>query len=223
MLGDVFRSENSNLVAQRSVFGWILSGCTRGSNSDGISLFNVGITPEQVAKSFWDLESLGIKDSDETIDPVLDKFIQSIEYCAESGPYKVPLMWRNLPPADQKFRKTGQIEVGSVVLIKEDNMPKMKWSVGVVKKLHMGRDGIPRASDLDTRQGQRTRAIQRLYNLEITDCEKESRSDGDSVENVSAENKDMGKCSATQNDKVGLESQRLKRLRKLPKKFEDYV
>ena len=40
---DVFRSESSNLVAQKSVFGWIMSGCTRGSNSDGISLLNVGI------------------------------------------------------------------------------------------------------------------------------------------------------------------------------------
>ena len=99
MLGDVFRSENSNLVAQRSVFGWILCGCTRGSNSDGISLLNVGIIPEQVAKSFWDLEYLGIKESDETIDPVLDKFIQSIEYCAESGRYKVPLMWKDDHPA----------------------------------------------------------------------------------------------------------------------------
>ena len=127
MLGDVFRSENSNLVAQRSVFGWILSGCTRGSNSDGISLLNVGIIPEQVAKSFWDLESLGIQGNDESIDPVRDKFNRSIEYSAESGPYKVPLMLRNLPPADQKFQKTGQIEVGSVVLIEEDNMPKMKW------------------------------------------------------------------------------------------------
>ena len=81
-----------------------------------------------------------------------------------------------------------------MVLIKEDNMPKMKWSLGVVKKLHMGRDGIPRAADLDTRHGQRTRAIQRLYNLEITDCEKESCSDGDSVENVGAQNKDVGNC-----------------------------
>ena len=223
ILGDVFRSESSNLVAQKSVFGWILSGCTRSSNSDGISLLNVGIISEQVAKSFWDLESVGIQGNDESIDPVRDKFNQSIAYSAESGPYKVPLMSRNLPPADQKFRKTGQIRVGSVVLIKEDNMPKMKWSLGVVKKLHMGRDCIPRAADLDTRHGQRTRAIQRLYNLEITDCEKESCSDRDSVENVSAQNKDVGNCPANQNDKVGTESQRPKSLRKLPKKFEDYV
>ena len=100
-------------------------------------------------------------------------------------------------------------------------MSKMKWSLGVVKKLHMSRDGTPRAADLDTRHGQRTRAIQRLYNLEITDCEKESCSDVKKF--VSVQNKDVGNCSANQNDKVGTESQRPKRLRKLPKKFEDYV
>ena len=111
ILGDVFRSESSNLVAQKSVFGWILSGCTRGSNLDGISLLNVGIISEQVAKSFWDLESLGIQGNDESIDPVRDKFNQSIEYSAESGPYKVPLMSSNLPPADQKFWKTLRLKL----------------------------------------------------------------------------------------------------------------
>ena len=57
----------------------------------------------------------------------------------------------------------------------------------------MGKDGIPRAAET------------RL------------------VENVSAQNKDVGDCSANQNGKVGTESQRPKRLRKLPKKFKDYV
>ena len=83
----------------------------------------------------------------------------------------------------------------------------------------MGRDGISRAADLDTSLGQRTRAMQRLYNLGIIDYEKESYSDGDSVENVSAQKKDVGNCYASKNNKVGLE--RPKSLRKLPKKFED--
>ena len=127
---------------------------------------------------------------------------------------------RNLPPAYQKFQKAGQIKVGSVVLIKEDNMPKMRWSLGVVKKLHIGRDGIPRAADLDTRRGQRTRAIQRLYNLEITDCEKKC-SDCSKFQNISAENNNVDDCPAGKNEKVGLE--RPKRLKRLPKRFEDYT
>ena len=52
MLGDIFRSETSNLVAQKSVFGWILSGSTSGSNSAGITLLNVGIIPERLPGLF---------------------------------------------------------------------------------------------------------------------------------------------------------------------------
>ena len=116
---------------------------------------------------------------------------------------------RNLPPAYQKFQKYGQINVGSVVLIREDNLPRMKWVLGVVQKLHVGKDGLPRAADLVTRQGHRTRAIQRLYNLEI-------RADRDDVVDVSAPTVD--EC-----DKDGiLVERRSNRSKKLPKKLEDY-
>ena len=74
---------------------------------------------------------------------------------------------RNLPPAFQKFKKEGNLNVGSVVLIKEDGLPRMKWCFGIVEKLHVGKDGIPRAAVLRTSRGLKTRAIQRLYNLEI--------------------------------------------------------
>lgn len=126
---------------------------------------------------------------------------------------------RNLPPAYQKFQKAGQIDVGSVVVIKEDNLPRMKWSLGVVKKLHVGRDGLPRAADLDTRQGHRTRAIQRLYNLEITDCKTDSKGDQDSVVDVGTQD---GVDRSTKDSAENVE-RRSERLRKLPKKLEDYI
>ena len=63
---------------------------------------------------------------------------------------------RNLPPAYQKFQKQGQISVGSIVLIKEDNLPRLKWSLGLVENLHKGRDGIVRAADVKTSDGRKT-------------------------------------------------------------------
>ena len=115
---------------------------------------------------------------------------------------------RNLPPAYQKFHKYGQINVGSVALIREDNLPRMKWVLGVVQKLHVGKDGLPRAADLVTRQGHRTGAIQRLYNLEI-------KTDRDDVVDVSAPTVD-------ESDKDGISvERRSKRSKKLPKKLED--
>ena len=70
------------------------------------------------------------------------------------------------------------MEVGSVVLVREDGLPRMKWSLGVVEKLHEGRDGIPRAVDVRTASGRKTRAVQKLYNLEISN-KKTSGSDDD--------------------------------------------
>ncbi|KAG1661276.1 hypothetical protein GQR58_021514 [Nymphon striatum] len=78
---------------------------------------------------------------------------------------------RNLPAAYNKFKKQGNLKVGSVVLIKEDNSPRLKWVVGIVERLHVGRDGIHRSADLRTAAGIRTRAVQRLHNLEICDHE----------------------------------------------------
>ena len=83
------------------------------------------------------------------------------------GDYK--LGWEYLyitTAAFQKFRKEGNLQVGSVVLIKEDGLPGMKWCLGVVERLHHAKDGAPRVADVFT-QGCKTRAVQRLYNLEI--------------------------------------------------------
>ena len=67
----------------------------------------------------------------------------------------------------KKFHKQESLEVGSVGLIKEDNVPRMGWDLGIVTKLHEGHDGIVRSVTLRTKKGPRLRAIQRLHNLEL--------------------------------------------------------
>lgn len=89
----------------------------------------------------------------------------------------------------------------------------MKWSLGVVKKLHVGKDGVPRAADLDTRKGSRTRAIQRLYNLEIS--EKQDNSVGD----CNAQTKTVDNFA--EDDEMAARV-RPQRTRKLPRNLEDY-
>ena len=74
---------------------------------------------------------------------------------------------RNLPPTVAKFQRRGQLSEGSVVLIREENLPRLRWPVGVVVKLHPGRDGLVRAVDVRTKKGVYTRAIQRLHDLEL--------------------------------------------------------
>ena len=77
---------------------------------------------------------------------------------------------RTLPLSVRKFRSEGHLKVGSVVLIKDEQTPRMKWVIGVVTKLYPGRDGVARSAEVRTRGGQlRTRAVQRLCDMELCD------------------------------------------------------
>ena len=75
---------------------------------------------------------------------------------------------RNLPPLKGSNSK-GNIKEGSVVLVREDGIPRLQWPIGVITKLYPGKDGVVRAVDLKTARGTLTRPIQRLHSLEI--CE----------------------------------------------------
>ena len=66
-----------------------------------------------------------------------------------------------------KFQRKGDIKEGSVVLVREDNIPRMKWPVGLVTKVYPGRDGVVRSVQLKTGKGHLVRSIQRLHDLEI--------------------------------------------------------
>ena len=74
---------------------------------------------------------------------------------------------RSLPPSVRKFRSQGQLSVGSLVLLREDKVPRMKWVRGIVTKLHMGRDGRVRSAEVRTASGLKTRPVQRLHDLEV--------------------------------------------------------
>ena len=74
---------------------------------------------------------------------------------------------RSLPPSVRNFRPGGRLAVGSLVMLREENMPRMRWEHGVVTKLHMGRDGKVRSAEVRTSTGPKTRPIQRLHDLEV--------------------------------------------------------
>jgi hypothetical protein len=133
---------------------------------------------------------------------------------------------RNVPAAFQKFRKEGNLEVGSVVLIREDGLPRMKWHVGVVEKLHEGKDGIPRAADIRTSKGHRTRAVQRLYNLEISDKSDDGKMDDSSAVVAGVDQVAVGGQQPIEDDIAnvnrGSSVDRPVRRKRLPARFDDY-
>ena len=75
---------------------------------------------------------------------------------------------KNLPPLT--FKPGPQIKgvnCGDVVLI-EGEGPKLNWPLGVVQKIHPGKDGISRAATVKTAKGTISRPVQKLRFLEIT-------------------------------------------------------
>ena len=76
---------------------------------------------------------------------------------------------KNLPHSVRKFKSRGRLQIGSVVLIREDNVPRLSWLMGVVERLHPSSDGVVRSADVRTVRGVRTRPVQRLHDLEVAD------------------------------------------------------
>ena len=74
---------------------------------------------------------------------------------------------RSLPQTVRKFRSYGKLQVGSVVLLETDGLPRQRWVMGKVTRLFPGRDGTVRSAEVSTARGLRTRAVQRLYDLEV--------------------------------------------------------
>ena len=75
----------------------------------------------------------------------------------------------NLPPVVRNKQKWGNIEVGDMVLLRDDDIGKRSsWPLAIITKLFHGRDGKVRTVELRMNQGgPKVRPIQRLYKLEV--------------------------------------------------------
>ena len=80
---------------------------------------------------------------------------------------------KNLPSLGNGRGKR-DLQEGSIVLIREDNRPRLRWPLGRVTEVFEGKDGLIRAVNLKTEKGVITRPVQRLHKLEISDVGVES-------------------------------------------------
>ena len=73
---------------------------------------------------------------------------------------------RNLPPWRGGESKCSLRE-GSLVLVQDVRLPRMRWPLGVVTRLLPGRDGVIRTVEVRTCNGTLVRSVPRLHDLEI--------------------------------------------------------
>jgi hypothetical protein len=64
---------------------------------------------------------------------------------------------KELPPLVSRFRVRGAPPVGSVVLVKDDSLPRTRWPLGRIEQVFRGRDSRIRAVELRTASGCITR------------------------------------------------------------------
>ena len=92
---------------------------------------------------------------------------------------------KGLPHLVSRFKRHGAPKIGSIVLIKEDNVPRFRWPLGVIEDIFPGRDGLVRALRIRTQTGVYTRPLQKVFDLEMCCAPKDvppSELQGESVE-----------------------------------------
>ena len=61
--------------------------------------------------------------------------------------------------------KRGNVEIGRLILIKEDNLPPAQWKLGRIIETHPGADGLVRVVTVKTAQGNLKRALSKICPL----------------------------------------------------------
>ena len=84
---------------------------------------------------------------------------------------------QNLLNIVPRFIERCTLKRGSIVLVKEDNIPRLKWPLAKVLELYPGQDQKLRTAKLKTATGELVRPVQRLYHLEtVTQSDEQSDS-----------------------------------------------
>ena len=158
VLPQVLCSEVADLIAQNSVFGWIVSGClSSGSSASHCNvshqLLCVNVCDDTV-RSFWELESVGIvsEDLESAVDPVLQEFENSVDFV--DGRYEVKLPWRRGSSSRlQNNEKLAAIRLQNLnrrlthepeSQVKYDSVIQNMWSSGIVEEVLLHEQKVDR-------------------------------------------------------------------------------
>ncbi|XP_062551107.1 uncharacterized protein LOC134216156 [Armigeres subalbatus] len=76
----------------------------------------------------------------------------------------------------KRWKPPVPVEVGRLVVIKDDNVPPMRWRMGRIQELHPGADNVVRVATVKTSSGMLTRPVEKLCILPSPDCNDEPES-----------------------------------------------
>ena len=92
----------------------------------------------------------------------------------------------NLPPVVSKTKHVQNVNLGQLVLLRQDNVRRLFWPLGRIVKLYPGRDHIIRAVDVKLQDGTiLKRSVQMLHHVETFEADDIIDSDLESAESAS--------------------------------------
>ena len=104
----------NGLVAQKTLFGWILSGCAPSPvdthSSSSMQLLTLTDLSQDHLRRFWELDEIGVRERDETIHPCVSRFQDTVDF--RNGRYVVALPWKKNRPdlLDNKTIAEGRLK-----------------------------------------------------------------------------------------------------------------
>lgn len=63
---------------------------------------------------------------------------------------------------NKRWKPPIEIEVGKLVVIREDNLAPLRWKMGRITEVHPGADGVVRVVTVKTASGFLKRAVEKL-------------------------------------------------------------
>ena len=75
----------------------------------------------------------------------------------------------SLQPRGKWRQERAKLSIDDVVLITDDGIPPLQWSIGRVMQLKLGHDGLARVALVRTSRGEFTRPVSKLRRLPIKD------------------------------------------------------
>ncbi len=73
-----------------------------------------------------------------------------------------------MPPVVKSFTSKCSIKKGDLVLVKEDNIPRLQWLLGLFVDIFPGQESVLRSVNVKTSRGVLNRAVQELHNLQVS-------------------------------------------------------
>jgi hypothetical protein len=143
--GDIRHGEDGP-VAIRTSLGWVLSGAVPTSRNQPSSIsflithaLRVSAPTstenlDEVLRSFWNLESLGIQSTEES---VLGEFTQTIRF--QNGRYQVALLWKDPhPPLPDNYKLSSKGLMGLLCRLKEHPEVMCEYDATIKNQLQQG-------------------------------------------------------------------------------------